>query len=91
MLQGIEKTDELALEAMELPLPSRAQPLPLHVNLIAYNPVGVKDYKPVDEVKLNAFARQLADTDVPVSVRRSRAPDIAAACGMLGAAHARKA
>jgi 23S rRNA (adenine2503-C2)-methyltransferase len=56
------------------------------VNLIEYNPIGLKTYKPASEARTNFFARLLRDAGVDVTVRHSRGRDIAAACGMLGSA-----
>ena len=81
----LDQGSDLALEAEEWPEPQRLQPLPLHVNLIAYNPVpSAPEYQPADERRVNEFARQLKDAGVLVTVRHSRGADIAAACGQLG-------
>jgi 23S rRNA (adenine2503-C2)-methyltransferase len=83
-LAGLDRQAELVLDANEHPEPSRQQPLPLHVNIIEYNPLPYVDLRPSTEAQLNRFAAQLADAGVPVSVRHSRGRDVAAACGMLG-------
>lgn len=83
-LSGLDDSSETVAEARSLPEPAQQQALPLLVNLIEYNPIGVKDYKPADEERLNAFARLLRDAGIVVTVRHSRGRDIAAACGMLG-------
>lgn len=82
----LRKDSELMRKAEAQPAPSRQQPLPLHVNLIAYNPIpSARQYKATSERDIDAFARILRDADVPVTVRHSRGRDVAAACGQLGA------
>lgn len=84
-LGGIDPAGELAVEAQEWPMPARQQPLPLHVNLIDYNPIAAAPhYRPSGEQRTNEFARLLRDDGVPVTVRHSRGTDISAACGQLG-------
>ena len=85
-LAGLDEESELVQEANESPEPARLQPLPLHVNLIAYNPVpAAPEYQPAPEARVNEFAALLRDSGVPVTVRHSRGADISAACGQLGA------
>jgi len=84
-LADIDRESELIQQALEYPVPPRQQPLPLHVNLITYNPIpAAPQYRPTDERRVSEFARLLSDAEVPVTVRRSRGADIAAACGQLG-------
>lgn len=84
-LRGVDPRGELAMEAEEYAPPARQQPLPLHVNLIAYNPIAAApQYQPSGEQRVNEFVRLLRDQGVPVTVRRSRGADIGAACGQLG-------
>jgi len=84
-LADIDRQGELIQQALENPAPSRQQPLPLHVNLITYNPIpDAPQYRPSAERRVSEFARWLSDAEVPVTVRRSRGADIAAACGQLG-------
>lgn len=53
------------------------------VNLIPLNAApGIPFERPSDG-RVDAFARTLAEADVPVSVRKSRGRDIRAACGQL--------
>lgn len=84
-LNPADAGSELLLDALEYPEPSRQQPLPLHVNLIEFNPVPHAAFAPSPEQRVNSFAASLAAAGVPVSVRHSRGRDVAAACGMLGA------
>jgi 23S rRNA (adenine2503-C2)-methyltransferase len=85
-LSGIDRDmpSELVLEALAADSPPNQQALPLHVNLIAYNPIPSADYKATPEGGIDAFARVLRDAGVPVTVRHSRGRDVDAACGMLG-------
>ncbi|MBN2083463.1 23S rRNA (adenine(2503)-C(2))-methyltransferase RlmN [bacterium] len=84
-LAGLDEENELVREANEAPEPARLQPLPLHVNLIAYNPVpAAREYQPSPESRVNEFATLLKDSGIPVTVRHSRGTDISAACGQLG-------
>lgn len=83
-LEGVEDSPLLA-EAKHHSQAARLQPLPLHVNLIAYNPIpAAPEHKPSSAGQTDAFARVLAEAGVPVTVRKSRGADIAAACGQLG-------
>jgi 23S rRNA (adenine2503-C2)-methyltransferase len=75
---------ELAAEALSHDPPPHQQALPIHVNLIAYNPIISANYKATPERGIDHFARILRDAGVPVTVRHSRGQDVAAACGMLG-------
>lgn len=86
-LNIVRKDSELVARADGHPAPSHQQALPLHVNLIAYNPIpSAKQYLPTPEAQIDDFARTLRDAGVPVTVRHSRGQDVAAACGQLGAA-----
>ncbi|HEU5248437.1 MAG TPA: 23S rRNA (adenine(2503)-C(2))-methyltransferase RlmN, partial [Thermoanaerobaculia bacterium] len=55
------------------------------VNLIPLNedPVYLPGWRRPDEAGIDRFAATLKAADVPVTVRRSRGPDAAAACGQL--------
>lgn len=59
----------------------------MHVNLLRYNPTGLSlrgiDYKAASEVTSLEFARVLLAKGVVTHFRRSRGPDIDAACGQL--------
>ncbi|MCD7844422.1 MAG: 23S rRNA (adenine(2503)-C(2))-methyltransferase RlmN [Oscillospiraceae bacterium] len=54
-----------------------------HVNLIRLNYVSERDLVPSTEETVRAFARELADSGVTVTVRRRLGRDIDAACGQL--------
>ena len=53
------------------------------VNLLPLNEAEGIPYKRPSDERVNAFAKILADSDVTVSVRKSRGRDIRAACGQL--------
>jgi 23S rRNA (adenine2503-C2)-methyltransferase len=59
----------------------------MHVNLLRYNPTGLSlrgiAYQPVDDATALAFAAELHARNVVAHFRRSRGPDIDAACGQL--------
>jgi 23S rRNA (adenine2503-C2)-methyltransferase len=60
---------------------------PHHINLIPFNPHPHSQYRPPTEAALDVFARAvLARRPTVLSVRRSRASDVAGACGQLVAA-----
>lgn len=59
----------------------------MHVNLLTYNPTGMSlrgvAYEPAREEDAAAFAAILCERGVVAHFRRSRGPDIDAACGQL--------
>ena len=58
--------------------------VPVHVNLIPFNPVGHRpDLKPPSGLAATGFARRLAERGVRVTLRTRRGDDIDAACGQL--------
>lgn len=61
----------------------------MHVNLLRYNPTGLSlrgvTYTPTSDDAAEAFAGVLRAHKVVAHFRRSRGPDIAAACGQLRA------
>jgi 23S rRNA (adenine2503-C2)-methyltransferase len=62
-------------------------PRRLHVNLLHYNPTGLslrgRTYEPTPVAQAEAFAATLQARGVVAHFRRSRGPDIDAACGQL--------
>ncbi len=56
---------------------------PVRVNIIEYNPVAGVPFHKSPETQIDAFARQLRQRGIMVTVRRSRGKDIDAACGQL--------
>jgi 23S rRNA (adenine2503-C2)-methyltransferase len=59
--------------------------IPVKVNVIPLNedPVYLPGWKRPDEATINRFVERLARSHLTVTVRRSRGPDAAAACGQL--------
>lgn len=59
----------------------------MHVNLLRYNPTGLSlrgiTYQPSDDATADAFVAELRARNVVAHFRRSRGPDIDAACGQL--------
>ncbi len=59
----------------------------MHVNLLRYNPTGLSlkghTYAPSDDDTADAFAALLREQKIVAHFRRSRGPDIDAACGQL--------
>jgi 23S rRNA (adenine2503-C2)-methyltransferase len=59
----------------------------MHVNLLRYNPTGLSlrgvTYERTSDADAEAFARELHARGVVAHFRRSRGPDIDAACGQL--------
>jgi len=59
----------------------------MHVNLLRYNPTGLSlqgiEYQPSSDEMAGAFARELRARKVVAHFRRSRGPEIDAACGQL--------
>jgi 23S rRNA (adenine2503-C2)-methyltransferase len=56
---------------------------PVKVNIIEYNPVDGLEFHKSDPDQIDRFAKKLRQSDVMVTVRRSRGKDIDAACGQL--------
>jgi 23S rRNA (adenine2503-C2)-methyltransferase len=59
----------------------------MHVNLLRYNPTGLSlrgiVYQPASAATAETFAAELRGRGVVAHFRRSRGPDIDAACGQL--------
>ncbi len=56
---------------------------PVKVNIIEYNPIDGAPFLKSTESRIDDFAMQLRQSNVPVTVRKSRGKDIDAACGQL--------
>jgi len=80
MIRGVNDAPELAPELAALALRVRA-----FVNLIPYNPIPYRDWKPSLERRIRHFAEILEGRGVAVAVRETRGRDIHAACGQLRA------
>jgi 23S rRNA (adenine2503-C2)-methyltransferase len=87
LLRGVNDSLEQARELANL-VGSRR----MHVNLLTYNPTGTSlrgiDYEPATPEQADAFLAVLRDAGVITHFRRSRGPDIDAACGQLRHRHA---
>ena len=64
-------------------LPRLLAGIPAKLNLIPMNPHPDSPYRPPGEERCDLFLRQLAAAGMTVTLRRSRGPDIDAACGQL--------
>ena len=64
-------------------LPGLLHGIPSKVNLIPLNPHPDTPLRAPSDARVDAFMRELADRGFRVTVRRSRGPDIQAACGQL--------
>jgi 23S rRNA (adenine2503-C2)-methyltransferase len=80
MLEGINDTNKHAQNLNRL-LAGQCG----HINLIPYNPVPGKPYRPSSPERMRAFVQRLSGCDV--TVRRTLGADIDAACGQLAAKH----
>ena len=82
LLRGVNDTPEHA-HALAGVLGKRR----MHVNLLRYNPTGLsllgRSYEPSDDATSDAFASILHGQGLVAHHRRSRGPDIDAACGQL--------
>jgi len=82
LLAGVNDSPAQARKLAEL-LGSRR----MHVNLLRYNPTGLSlrgvDYHPVSDAGAEVFAAVLRKHKVVAHFRRSRGPEIDAACGQL--------
>ncbi len=86
LLAGVNDSPDHAHQLAEL-LGARR----MHVNLLRYNPTGLSlrgvAYEPSAEETAEAFAAQLHARGVVAHFRRSRGPEIDAACGQLRRRH----
>jgi 23S rRNA (adenine2503-C2)-methyltransferase len=64
-------------------LPRLLAGLPVKLNLIPMNPHADAGYRAPSEETLDRFLREVAGAGLRVTLRRSRGPDIDAACGQL--------
>jgi 23S rRNA (adenine2503-C2)-methyltransferase len=79
LLKGINDSPQHARQLLQITKLIRSK-----INLIPFNPDPHLPYQRPDEETIGAFARILALGGRTVAVRRSRGPDISAACGQLG-------
>ena len=79
LLKGINDSNEHARQLL-----NATQSVPSKINLIPFNADPHIRYDRPDERTIDSFARVLVQGGRNVAVRRSRGPDISAACGQLG-------
>jgi 23S rRNA (adenine2503-C2)-methyltransferase len=86
LLKGVNDSPAQARQLATL-LASRR----MHVNLLRYNPTGLSlrgvNYEPVTDEIADAFITELRNNGVVAHFRRSRGPEIDAACGQLRQRH----
>jgi 23S rRNA (adenine2503-C2)-methyltransferase len=73
---GLQHAEQLAALA-------RTAPMPVKVNLIAWNPGPGISYSMPDPEQVTAFQQRLIARGIPAFLRRPRGRDIYAACGQL--------
>jgi 23S rRNA (adenine2503-C2)-methyltransferase len=85
LIEGINDAPEDARRLVQL-----LRGIPSKVNLIPMNPHADAPFRPPAEAVIDRFLRELAGLGTTVTLRRSRGPDIDAACGQLALRPARK-
>jgi len=78
MLDGVNDSDQLARELVQLLAPIRCK-----LNLIPFNPFPESGLKQSPRARIEQFAKILQDAKIVTTVRKTRGDDIAAACGQL--------
>jgi 23S rRNA (adenine2503-C2)-methyltransferase len=78
LIEGVNDTLEDARR-----LPGLLHGIPSKLNLIPMNPHPDTHFRPPADAVVDAFMRELAGRGFRVTVRKSRGPDIQAACGQL--------
>ena len=78
MIDRVNDSPELAHSLADL-----LQDLDGFVNLIPYNPIPGRDWRPSPPERIEGFVQVLESRGVEAAVRRPRGLDIAAACGQL--------
>ncbi|HSE42716.1 MAG TPA: hypothetical protein VLH08_18250, partial [Acidobacteriota bacterium] len=79
LLEGVNDSPQHAKELL-----AATRRVKSKINLIPFNPDPHLPYDRPDDETISKFAAILAKGGRTVSVRRSRGPDISAACGQLG-------
>ncbi len=83
MLDGVNDQDHHAQELVRL-MQSRAKAgLRCKFNLIPFNPFPASGLQRSPTVRIEKFARILADAAITTTIRKTRGDDISAACGQL--------
>jgi len=82
LLKGVNDSPDHARTLAAVVRPRR-----MHVNLLRYNPTGISlrgvAYEATDDATAEAFSSVLRSAKIVAHFRRSRGPDIDAACGQL--------
>ena len=78
MIEGVNDSPDDANR-----LPGLLHGIPAKLNLIPMNPHPDSPLRPPGEEAIDRFLRILARRGMTVTLRRSRGPDIQAACGQL--------
>ena len=71
-------TEEQAKELIKI-----MKKVPSKLNLIEFNPLANKDFKPASQENINKFSKTIQDSGFLSLFRRSRGRDINASCGSL--------
>lgn len=80
LLEGVNDSTEDARRLVEL-----LKELPAKLNVIPMNPHPGSSYRKPSDEAINRFMKELAKGNFPITLRKSRGSDIAAACGQLAA------
>lgn len=83
MLDGVNDQPEHAAQLIELVRSHGARGLSCKFNLIPFNPFPASGLTRSPKARVEAFAKQLADSGLVTTVRKTRGDDIDAACGQL--------
>jgi 23S rRNA (adenine2503-C2)-methyltransferase len=78
MLDGVNDSEVHAKQLITL-----LHEVPCKVNLIPFNPFPQSDYRRSDWQTILRFQKNLANEGIITTVRKTRGPDIDAACGLL--------
>ncbi len=78
LLAGVNDSEQDARRLLQM-----LRKIPSKVNVIPVNPHPGSEYRPPKEEVISRFMGVLARARMPVTLRRSRGSDIAAACGQL--------
>lgn len=79
LLSGVNTSDESAKKLIEF-----AKSLPVHINIIPWNPVEELPYSEPSRAECNSFNNALKKAGFNVTVRMKRGRSIGGACGQLG-------
>ena len=71
-------TDDHAKELIKI-----MKKVPSKLNLIEFNPLSNKDFKPASQESIDKFSKKIQDAGFLSLFRRSRGRDINASCGSL--------